>query len=633
MSEIRERFHPFKAGANRRKTLVLALALGLGWMLWSHPPVESVAEEQFGLRVNRITGGARLIEGGSEAWVWPLLHQLHAYSTADQTFAPFAADRIGLDPLQSADGLSVWIEASLQYRVDPTRLAEQADLPSDLQKDWLQPIVEQQLRAEFARYTMAELLTDKRQAVFQSASAALQSALSQRGIELRAFQIDGLALHHQGTQWTLHERAYKPMADADSHAFAPLLSKDGLSVYADMSMRYALDAEQLTLTQQMPRDLQGQVVDPQARDILGKAFARYTLHEIYNDKRQQLQDDIRKELASGLKAKGFVLNGFLLGDVSLLHLGMQFSLHDRIFRPQRSASVSADAPLQTSEGLSIGVELAIRYALDTETLAETVLNLPADVDNQRVAPLVDGVIYRVLSSYSAREIFSSKRSDVQQEIVKTLAPLMQRDGLVLRSVTLGNIDLPRDYKAGMDRVLQTELQNEQMKYTLQLKEKEVRQSELQAEAEKVRREKQAEAAAREQVIAAKAQEEAMRHVLPFKQQQVEQKKLEAEADRLSRIKTAEGVAEARKIEAAGEAESRQKLADAEAYRMERLGKVASAQLERDGALIDRYPLMIQKTLADKLSDKVQVIIAPPPADGGFIGNTLLGANDEKRGRR
>ena len=34
---------------------------------------------------------------------------------------------------------------------------------------------------------------------------------------------------------------------------------------------------------------------------------------------------------------------------------------------------------------------------------------------------------------------------------------------------------------------------------------------------------------------------------------------------------------------------------------------------------------LEKTLADKLSDKIQVIIAPPPRDGGFIGATLLGA--------
>jgi hypothetical protein len=42
-------------------------------------------------------------------------------------------------------------------------------------------------------------------------------------------------------------------------------------------------------------------------------------------------------------------------------------------------------------------------------------------------------------------------------------------------------------------------------------------------------------------------------------------------------------------------------------------------------LIAQNPLLIQKTMADKLSDRVQVIIAAPPAEGGFIGSNLLGA--------
>src|SRR5262249_2952870 len=134
------------------------------------------------------------------------------------------------------------------------------------------------------------------------------------------------------------------------------------------------------------------------------------------------------------------------------------------------------------------------------------------------------------------------------------------------------------------------------------------------------------------IIAAQAQEEAMKHVLPFKQRQIEQRALEAEAEKGARIKGAEGAAQARRIEAGGEADARQKLADAEAYRQDRLGKVAAEQMAREGVLVTRHPLLIQKPLADKLSDKVQVIIAPPPADGGFIGNTLLGNKREVAAR-
>ena len=115
----------------------------------------------------------------------------------------------------------------------------------------------------------------------------------------------------------------------------------------------------------------------------------------------------------------------------------------------------------------------------------------------------------------------------------------------------------------------------------------------------------------------------MKHVLPFKQRQVEQRQLEAEAEKQARIRGAEGNASARKIEANGEAEARQRLADAEVYRLDKVGRVNAEQTTREGAAITAHPLLIQKTLADKLSDKVQVIIAPPSTDGA-ITSALLG---------
>jgi regulator of protease activity HflC (stomatin/prohibitin superfamily) len=199
-------------------------------------------------------------------------------------------------------------------------------------------------------------------------------------------------------------------------------------------------------------------------------------------------------------------------------------------------------------------------------------------------------------------------------------------GLVLRGVEVGKVDLPPDYRAGMEKLLAEELETEKIRYTLQLKEAQIKQTQLEAEADKTRRQTAAEAAGAEQVIAARAQEETMQHILPFKQKQIEQRTLEAEADKVARIRTAEGAAEARRIEAKGEADSRQKLADAEAYRLDLVGKANAGQMEREGALIARYPLLIEKTLADKLSDKVQVIIAPTPAAGRFIGSNLIGAD-------
>ena len=312
-----------------------------------------------------------------------------------------------------------------------------------------------------------------------------------------------------------------------------------------------------------------------------------------------------------------------------LHDLCRYPLRDQVYRATKSARADGEAPFQSLEGLSVGVDLTVRYALDPSRISAMARSLPDDINGEIVEPAVQGVIYKTFTRYTVREIFSTKRTEIQQSIEAELKPRLAADGILLRTVQVGKIDLPADYRAGMERLLAEELASEKMRYTLELKEKQVKESELVAEAEKVRREKQAEAAGNEQIISARAQEQAMKHVLPFKQKQIEQRQLEAEAEKVSRVKTAEGNAQARRIEAAGEADSRQKLADAEVYRMEKVGKVTSDQMERDGKLITRHPLLIQKALADKLSDKITVIIASPPTDGGFIGANLLGIQKNK----
>ena len=311
--------------------------------------------------------------------------------------------------------------------------------------------------------------------------------------------------------------------------------------------------------------------------------------------------------------------------VPLLHETRIFALRDRSYRPAQIASAEGPSPLQSLEGLSLGVDLTVRYALDAARLRSVWSTLPDDIAADIVEPAVQGAIYKVFARYTVREIFSTKRVEIQQTIESELATRFAADGLLLRGVVIGKVDLPADYRRGMNALLSEELAAEKMRYTLDLKDKRVQETALDGDAEKVRREKTAEAAAREQLIAARAQEEAMKHVLPFKQRQIDQRRLEAEAEKVARIRNAEGSAQAREIEAGAEAQARQKLADAEAYRLEKVGKATAEQMAREGALVTRHPLLIQKALADKLSDKVQVIIAPPPADNGFIGATLLGA--------
>jgi len=306
-----------------------------------------------------------------------------------------------------------------------------------------------------------------------------------------------------------------------------------------------------------------------------------------------------------------------------LHEFRRYPLHDQVYRPTDAARVAGTGAFQSIEGLSIGIDVSVRWALEPDHMSQAARLRPDTVEGELVQPTVDGILHRTFAQHTVREIFATQRGAIQKAIEDELRAALGKDGITVKTVAIGGVDLPAQYKSGLEAVLTEELAAEKMRYTLELKEKAIKQAELEADADKVRREKAAEAAGQEAVIAAKAQAEAMQHVLPLKQKEIEEKRLEAEAAKVVRLQEAEANAQARRIEAGGEADSRRKLADSDAYRLEVTGKATTEQMAREGALIQKNPLLIQKTLADKLSDKIQVIIAPPQA-GGFFAGGLIG---------
>jgi regulator of protease activity HflC (stomatin/prohibitin superfamily) len=308
-----------------------------------------------------------------------------------------------------------------------------------------------------------------------------------------------------------------------------------------------------------------------------------------------------------------------------VHEFRRYPLHDQVYRPDRATRANDAGAFQSVEGLSIGIDVSVRWALDPERMSQAARLRPDEISDDLVKPTVDGALHRNFAQHTVREIFASQRLPIQKTIEDELRAGLAKEGVIIKAVAIGGIDLPEKYKAGLEALLSEELSSEKMRYTLELKEKAIKQTELEAEADKVRRQKAAEATGDEQIIAAKSQAEAMTHILPLKEKAIEEKRLEAEAAKVVRIKEAEANADARRIEAGGEADSRRKLADSDAYRLEVTGKASTEQMAREAALLAKNPLLIQKTLADKLGDKISVIIAPPNTNGFFASGLLGGA--------
>ena len=169
-----------------------------------------------------------------------------------------------------------------------------------------------------------------------------------------------------------------------------------------------------------------------------------------------------------------------------LHQWRTLQLRDHAYRP---AAKDGSASFQSVEGLSFGADLVIRYAVDASKIEALAKSLPDNIEGEVVEPAVQGVIYKVLARYPIREIFSSKRAEIQQTIEAELKPKFAADGILLRSVQMGKVELPPEYRVGMEKLLAEELESEKMRFTLELKEKRVKETALDADALKVRREK------------------------------------------------------------------------------------------------------------------------------------------------
>jgi len=299
-----------------------------------------------------------------------------------------------------------------------------------------------------------------------------------------------------------------------------------------------------------------------------------------------------------------------------------FSLRDHLFTAdfaEKGGKVGAQGnglSVQSREGLNIGLAVTVRYRLDPNKLSSVQAHMPQPVDKELVPPVVASAWRELAPEYTVREIFSTKREEVRGKAAAIITQKLNGDGIVVEEVMLSDIQLPEEYAKGLEGLLLKEQEDDQLGVVTDIQQKQVKIAELQAEAEAVQKVKQAEGEAQSRVVEAKGESDAMQYTLPLKEKQIEQSKLEAEARKEATIQNAQADAQAKVIDSKAELERRNLLADAEANRVRLMAAANAERMTSEAALLNKSPLLINKIVAERLSDKIQVLMVP--SDGKFF---------------
>jgi len=300
------------------------------------------------------------------------------------------------------------------------------------------------------------------------------------------------------------------------------------------------------------------------------------------------------------------------------------SSHDGVETSSRDKSHAGKPEaftVQSKEGLTIGLAITVRYRLDPRKLDFIHANLPQPVEEEIVPPVVASSFRDLAPNFTVRELFATRREQIREAAARQITQKLAADGIVVKEVMLRDIDLPEEYAKGLEGLLLKEQEDEGLSVETDMKAKQVKIAELEAEAAKIQQVKQAEGAATVHVLQAKADADAMKYTLPLKQKQIEQSKLEAEAQKETTVKNAQAQAEAKVIDSKAELERRNLLADAEASRIRKVALADSERMQSEAVLLKQNPLLINKIIAERLSDKLQIMMVP--SDSKIFFNDVM----------
>jgi regulator of protease activity HflC (stomatin/prohibitin superfamily) len=281
--------------------------------------------------------------------------------------------------------------------------------------------------------------------------------------------------------------------------------------------------------------------------------------------------------------------------------------------------------VQAREGLNLGLAVSVRYRLDSHRLDSIHTNLPQAIGDEVVAPVVSTIYRQLAPNYLTREIFATKREELRTKAAEAITARLASDGIIVREVLLRDLQLPAEYAKGLEGLLLKEQENERISTDQEIKLKQVRIAELEADAQKARDVKQAEAQAQVRVLQAKAESDAMQYTLPLKQKQIEQSKLEAAARKEATLQNAEAAAQAKVIDSKAEVERQHNLSEAEANRIRVTAAADAERMKFEASVLKQNPMLIQKIIAERLSDKLQIMMVPMDGKNFFANDVMRSA--------
>lgn len=138
----------------------------------------------------------------------------------------------------------------------------------------------------------------------------------------------------------------------------------------------------------------------------------------------------------------------------------------------------------TKEGLNVDLDITVLYHLQEDKASDIYRDVGLQYDEVVLRPQIRSTIREIVALYSAKDIYSEKRSEASAQILAELKKKIDPRGIEVEDVLLRNVVLPDNLANSIEAKLQAEQDAERYEFLLQTEQKEAERKRVEAEGQR-----------------------------------------------------------------------------------------------------------------------------------------------------
>ncbi len=147
----------------------------------------------------------------------------------------------------------------------------------------------------------------------------------------------------------------------------------------------------------------------------------------------------------------------------------------------QTENIEVSLVIPSREGLSIQSEVSILYRVKSSEAPDLLRNVGVDYEQTVILPVFRSAVSDVTSKYYAKDMHSGNRAEIEVAISELMMKTLEKKGIIIESVLLKSISLPRSLAKAIEDKLEAEQQAQRMEFVLQQERQEADRMRIKAE--------------------------------------------------------------------------------------------------------------------------------------------------------